>query len=460
MFLTRGGFDVVIGNPPHGAEINNFEKELWKRFYALKERGVDSAKTFVERSIDMIHSGAPLSFVMPKPSTYSFSWEDFRNYVLQNLCITHCIDFGKAFENVKHEQVGIILFKKEQSKRYIGGYFNKSDGNVVETAVIPLSLFQNYQVLLANLKPIDVEIADWLYQKNHLTMSSFDIFRGLPRKLESDSGEFCYRGKDIGRYLLRSPEDCVNLSSVASNKINRLKRKKVIAQRIVAHVTKPFERVIIMTVPDEKGYLTFETVTNIVPDSDFSVKVLTALLNSRFTSWFVYKFIYDTAIRDMDFDGYFVRRIILPPKEKCKEREHLLNHLSEYLTFLYNNQTNGDIATFFDRQITDSLVYELYFKEKFHEDGIYPEPKEYLSELISKYLKPISYDRWAELHWKKQLEEKLTPEEEKELEELETGNTKTIESVHDAIAHDESIQKQIEKIKSHEWVKVIEGEEK
>jgi len=31
----------------------------------------------------------------------------------------------------------------------------------------------------------------------------------------------------------------------------------------------------------------------------------------------------------------------------------------------------------------------------------------------------ISYDRWAELYWKKQLEGNLTPDEEEELEELE-----------------------------------------
>lgn len=57
----------------------------------------------------------------------------------------------------------------------------------------------------------------------------------------------------------------------------------------------------------------------------------------------------------------------------------------------------------------------------------------YISELISNHLKPISYDRWAELHWKKQLDGTLTVDVEKELEELETENIKTIEEVSDAI---------------------------
>jgi len=39
------------------------------------------------------------------------------------------------------------------------------------------------------------------------------------------------------------------------------------------------------------------------------------------------------------------------------------------------------------------MLFEI-FKEKFHKDGLYPEPKEYLLEAVSKHLKPINYDRW------------------------------------------------------------------
>jgi HEPN domain-containing protein len=80
-----------------------------------------------------------------------------------------------------------------------------------------------------------------------------------------------------------------------------------------------------------------------------------------------------------------------------------------------------------------------------------------LSSSIERYLKPISYDRWARLYWKKQLEGELTPEEEKELEKLENENLKTIEEVYESISMDEKIKELIEKIKAHEWVRVVEG---
>ena len=59
--------------------------------------------------------------------------------------------------------------------------------------------------------------------------------------------------------------------------------------------------------------------------------------------------------------------------------------------------------------------------------------------------------------FKQRMVEDLAPGAEKELEELETENTKTIEDVYVAIANDGEIQEQIEKIKGHERVKVIEG---
>jgi len=116
-----------------------------------------------------------------------------------------------------------------------------------------------------------------------------------------------------------------------------------------------------------------------------------------------------------------------------------------------------DVIEFFDRQIADSLVYELYFKEKFAEDGLYPAPKGYLADAVSKHLKPINYDRWSKLYWEGELKENLKPEEEKELKDLENENLKTIIEVVKAIKADREITELIGRIKGHEWVRVVEG---
>jgi len=90
-------------------------------------------------------------------------------------------------------------------------------------------------------------------------------------------------------------------------------------------------------------------------------------------------------------------------------------------------------------------------------DSIQNQRNTYL-KTVSKHLKPISYDRWAELYQRKQIEGELTDKEEKELAKLEKENIKIIEEVYKRLKKDKEIQKWIEKIKSHKWVKVIEGE--
>ncbi len=135
--------------------------------------------------------------------------------------------------------------------------------------------------------------------------------------------------------------------------------------------------------------------------------------------------------------------------------------LADYLLFLNAKkdwkEKYKELINFFDKEIADFVVYELYFKEKLHEDGLYLEPKEYLLEDLSKHLKSINYDRWVELYWKMQLESTLTGKEKKELEGLEKKNFEIIKSVFEAVKSDREIMKLIEKIKQHEWVNIVEG---
>jgi len=479
VILNKGGFDIVVGNPPHGAKISDIEKEIWLKLYKLTERGVDSAKVFFERSIQLLKKGGVLAFVIPKPATYSYSWEDLRRYILgesdeekNNKCglhLSHCIDLGKAFANVKHEQVAVIVWKCELvPEYYICGYYDKSEYRIIEAGKITHDFPRKFGILASNLISEEIEIANYIYSQNFRRMDEFDVFRGLPRKFRSNKGEKCLKGKDIGRYFIRSPQEFVNTAAVDENQIMKLRREKIIAQRIIAHVIKPFDHIIIMAYPDTIGYLTFETVTNIIPKDDDSIKSLTLLLNSRLVCWIVYSLIYNKAIRDMDFDGYFVKRIPLPSYE---EHTKYLDILCDYLLFLNvdedTRQLYDEIIDFIDRALVDSIVYELYFRQKFIEDSkkaiekgkepIYPQLERgpFLIDLIAKYLKPIDYNNYAKLVYSIK---SLNEEDKQKIKEMKKNYLKTIKEVVEAIKADEEIMKLIRRIKQHRWVKVIEGE--
>lgn len=73
---------------------------------------------------------------------------------------------------------------------------------------------------------------------------------------------------------------------------------------------------------------------------------------------------------------------------------------------------------------------------------------------VSKHLKPINYERWAELEFN----DDLTEAEQCEKAALEERNMEIIERVYQRLRKDKEIQAHIEKIKAHEWVKVVEGQ--
>jgi len=184
------------------------------------------------------------------------------------------------------------------------------------------------------------------------------------------------------------------------------------------------------------------------------------LLNSR-----VVEFYFKTLGAQLGDKGlrYFTQyveqlQIILTPTPQIKSYEILANYLL-FLNATEERRTElKDTIDFFDRQLADSLVYELYFNQKFYEDRLYPEPKHYLLDIVSRHLKPIDYDRWSDIYWKNQLQENLTAAEAQELAALERANMQIIEEVYGALRGDAEVQEWIERIRGHEWVKVVEGE--
>jgi len=191
------------------------------------------------------------------------------------------------------------------------------------------------------------------------------------------------------------------------------------------------------------------------------MKYLLVILNSTPIN-FYYKIISSQLGKEgvRCFTVYIKNIPIYPSHSQNYQTVLITKHLAEYLLFLNATKERREklkgIINFFDHQIAGSLVYELYFKEKFSEDSVYPEPQEYLSQAVSKHLKPINYDRWAELYWKKQIGGELTKEEEEELERLEKENLGIIKEVYESLKNSPEVQEWIDKIRSHEWIKVIE----
>ena len=80
--MKEGGFDIVVGNPPYGAELSDKESEFILEKYPANKNNSDTAIAFINRSHLLLQDKGYLSFIVPKPLIYSQKWINARNFVI------------------------------------------------------------------------------------------------------------------------------------------------------------------------------------------------------------------------------------------------------------------------------------------------------------------------------------------------------------------------------------------
>jgi len=102
------GFDIIVGNPPYGNILSNVEKIILDIFEKYSQSKIkNSAAYFIYRSKDITTSKSYFSYIVPKSICYSNGWNQVAKFIVENL--NKLIDCGKAFEDVKLEQVIFVL---------------------------------------------------------------------------------------------------------------------------------------------------------------------------------------------------------------------------------------------------------------------------------------------------------------------------------------------------------------
>ena len=136
--FDRGGFDVIIGNPPYVKEANNKnafkglhshecyqgKMDLWYLFGCL---GIDISK----KNIGLIGYIAPNNWITNDGASL------FRNYILNNSKLIEFIDFGdfKVFESAGIQTMIYLMQKNSDNEDYIFN-FSKINDKVITNSEI------------------------------------------------------------------------------------------------------------------------------------------------------------------------------------------------------------------------------------------------------------------------------------------------------------------------------------
>ena len=125
--FEKGGFDVVIGNPPYVRPhyLNDETKRhLWNAFQTY-ERKADLYVCFMERALRLVKPKGLTSFIVSDGWLRLDSFEKIRQFILQNASVLKIVDFTKDVFDSATVKTCIFIFKE-------GAIGN----NIVQAAVI------------------------------------------------------------------------------------------------------------------------------------------------------------------------------------------------------------------------------------------------------------------------------------------------------------------------------------
>ena len=158
--FAKGGFDVVIGNPPYvfaREKINLADKEYYEAKYVSAKYQVNTYILFMELSIRLCMKAGFVGLIIPNSWLMTYSGEAIRHFFIDNVTIDKIVNlYGKSFEEANVETVisiirnrinkdnhTIDIIKTDDKNNSFEYMHNKYQNEFVKNKKCEFSIFQN-----------------------------------------------------------------------------------------------------------------------------------------------------------------------------------------------------------------------------------------------------------------------------------------------------------------------------
>ncbi len=422
VFNKKGGFDIVIGNPPYVKEYTDKSVFDGTRSQECYQGKMDLWYLFGCKGIDILkYNSGLLSFIATNNWITNAGASKFRNKVLKETIIREFIDFGdyKIFENADIQTMVMFLEKNNKNNKYTCLYakiLDKGiDRNNLDTFLkrIDDTKFTFYKSIIDKNKlfnkPIHflekniAIILDKIKNKANFKLGDNEVAQGIvgaPDKAfiidEKEINKFLpeeknylklfytnanrYYTRKTTKYIFYLTKHNINSLDVTPNLKENLhffidklkKRREVISKQIkYFHLQWPRDEKFFI----EKDRIICSTRTKI-PSCTYTNKefyasralniIRTDRINLKYlTGLFNSKISYFWLKYKGKLTGDLLQvdksQLLSIPIKKIKETKPF-EILVDYIIYL--KQQPEDSQSFYFEQIIDGMVYELYFEEE------------------------------------------------------------------------------------------------
>ncbi len=384
--IDNGGFDVIIGNPPWGAKINEDEKSYFKENYESVNREIDSHNLFIEKSIDLLKNNGYLGFIVPNTWMYLDSTETLRKKILDNCRIVKIVELTKYIFADAPDIIPVILIleknksniKRKNNKIAVYSFSDVKKINQNDLYDISYNKINQNDIINANSKIFNLnltedvaEILDKIKKNSknlsELVKTNYGIKTGDNKKYlrnEKEPGNFkkCLKTKEIQPFKIKWKGLWLNYGEqLAGFRKDNIEVPKIIIQYIRKLSLK---RRLICGFDEEGEYYPLNNYSYITGDKKV-LKCIIGILNSRLMNFY-----YSYTFIDYNIKPTYIGKIPIKYPIDDILKNKLINYVSDIL------KLNNELVQIEDKKIDkktsienkiaklnieiDNIIYKIY----------------------------------------------------------------------------------------------------
>lgn len=314
--FERGGFDVVVGNPPYVFARENFdqaEKDFYVEHYKATKFQINTYILFIERTVQILQNDGIYALIVPNSWLMVYSGANLREVILGTCQLRQIINLrGYSFEGVNVETIILVASKSEDKSQDFDVLLNNGHEFYVshqlsQTAFrsnegLEFKVFSDEESigLTAKLQAGSKKLDDIAVIKAGL--KAYESGKGDPKQTPEDvkarafdhlhkKNDNTYRyleGKDVNRYSITWAGQYLEYGKhlAAPREFEIFTSEKL----IIREITGKFPRSMIATYSDELFLFNMSNIAiNLNPDGSVLLKYILAVLNSKVMSYYFMK---------------------------------------------------------------------------------------------------------------------------------------------------------------------------
>ena len=346
--FAKGGFDVVIGNPPYvfgGNEgISDIDKAFFKNTYKTGSGKVNLFTLFIERSYQLLKENGEFSFIIPNTFLRVTSYESSRKFFLENYKFRELIDLGSdVFAGAVTSAIILIASKDSHLNDFEFEVKKGIDGSPVKINInstinngyiISSSTEKSSKATIEKIKQDCIPLGDLAEEMIFGVVISKNANELI---FDTNTGNLkpYLEGKDIGSYIIKNSGKFINYQP---EKIHRARTPKIfeVPEKLLVQRITGGKRPLKVAYDDQQFY-TKESINNIILKKDiyFHPKFILALMNSKLINWFYNNAFTNDSSLTVNISKEYLSQIPVKHVENNKQNyivEHANNIISQNIS--------------------------------------------------------------------------------------------------------------------------------